>query len=177
MSLIEKIGEAIASVEMFARFNDWTGDHVPGLPVEICRYTNNDDIEIVARYAGRSEKDGQEHLERHIKEARAQAALTAIMGEGDGVQEDRDRAARYEGFASWDEADLEASTATMKRIRNIAESYTEVRSIAAAAERARRDAEIVAAIRKLQQDRHDYGHQDEANVLEYLADAIERGEV
>lgn len=80
--LVEALGEAIDAVDMFARFNDWTGDHVPGLPIEICRNIEDDDIAVVARYPGRNEKDSDEHLARHIKEARAQAALAAIKAHG-----------------------------------------------------------------------------------------------
>ena len=80
--LIEEMARGIDAVDMFSRFNDWTGDHVPGLPIEICRNTEDDDIEVVARYSGRNEKDGDEHLARHIKDARAQAALAAIEAAG-----------------------------------------------------------------------------------------------
>lgn len=79
---LEAIARGIDAVDMFARFNDWTGDHVTGLPIEICRYTEGDDIEVVARYPGRNEKDGGEHLARHIKDARALAALAAIEALG-----------------------------------------------------------------------------------------------
>ena len=79
---IKVMADAIDAVDMFYRFNDWTSDHVPGKPIEICRYIEHDEIEIVARYAGQREKDGEPYLEQHIKEARAKAAYSALIEAG-----------------------------------------------------------------------------------------------
>lgn len=81
MELIEKVARAIDEIEMFYRFNDWTCDHVPGLPIEIC--TGHDECIVVARYPGSQEKDGAPHLARHLAEARAKAAIRAML---DGVE-------------------------------------------------------------------------------------------
>lgn len=50
--MIERIQDAIASVQLFSRYNDWTSDRVEGLPVEICRYGKDGEehIVVVARF-------------------------------------------------------------------------------------------------------------------------------
>lgn len=84
---LKVMADAIDAVDMFYRFNDWTGDHVPGKPIEICRYIEHDEIEVVARYAGQREKDGDPYLEQHIKQARAEAAYSALIGAGFAIIE------------------------------------------------------------------------------------------
>lgn len=81
MDDIEKVARAIKGVRIFARFNDWTSDHVHGYPIEICRWVGefDQDCEIIARYPGRTESDGVAHLERHLNEERAKAAIAAMQ--------------------------------------------------------------------------------------------------
>lgn len=81
---IEAAARAIQGVRLFMRYNDWTRDHVPGFPIEICRPVGRFDeaYEVVARYPGERESDGVEHLERHVAIEQARAAAPALMEEG-----------------------------------------------------------------------------------------------
>ena len=85
---IQVVARAIEGVRLFVRWNDWTSDHVPGLPIEICRWTGDYDesCEVVARYPGKHENDGEKHLEHHVTEARALSAIAALdAARGDQV--------------------------------------------------------------------------------------------
>ncbi len=74
---IERVAAAIEGVQFFSRFNDWTSDHVPGLPIEIVRIVNETDDEVVARYpAGVGEAEA---LRRYVRRARAIAAIEAMQ--------------------------------------------------------------------------------------------------
>jgi len=94
--MIERVARAIEGVRLFARWNDWTDDHVSGLPIEICRWTGDHDesCEVIARYPGERERDGIEHLERHVAEARAIAAIAAMQADADleRIKQERDQA-------------------------------------------------------------------------------------
>ena len=68
--------DPLAGVQLFSRYNDWTSDRVPGLPIEICRYGKEGEDEIVARYAGHL--DEIDVLRREVGKARARAALQAL---------------------------------------------------------------------------------------------------
>ncbi len=101
------------------------------------------------------------------------AALTAIMGESDGVQDvDREAAADFlcPSAGGWFAAHAKQHDDDNETMRHLAEAFARHRSTAAAAERAR----IVAWLRaggpmpKYTMDLHDAGD---------IADAIERGEV
>ena len=88
MNEVEAVARAIEGVRIFARFNDWTNDHVPGYPIEICRWVGefDEDCEIIARYPGRREGDSVAHLDRHVNQGRAQAAIAALdAARGDQV--------------------------------------------------------------------------------------------
>lgn len=108
----------------------------------------------------------------------AQAALTAIMGEGDGVQQcDRDAAqAIYNGESIFAQAGVKARDG-----HELVQAFARHRSTAAAAERAR----IVAWLRDNAPRSGVWVHEDHfwdlANAIDqglYVdADAIERGEV
>lgn len=74
--LIAAVASAIDAVELFSRFNDWTSDRVPGCPVEICRYTNEGDIVVVARFGGAISET--EALSMVLSEERAKAAIEAM---------------------------------------------------------------------------------------------------
>lgn len=72
------VAAAIDAVQLFSRYNDWTSDSVPGMPVEICRVgaDNEDEIVVVMRYsADVSESDA---LSECVSKARAVAALRAM---------------------------------------------------------------------------------------------------
>ncbi len=79
MTPIERAAKAIADLpRMFCRFNDWTADHVHGLPIEIGIDSKRGEAKIIARYPGRSESDGAPHLAQHKAEAQARAVLQAL---------------------------------------------------------------------------------------------------
>jgi hypothetical protein len=75
--LIERIAAAIDGVQLFSRFNDWTSDHVPGLPIEICYWPKdgNDEV-VVERFS--ADVGEQEALRKCVRHERAVAALKAI---------------------------------------------------------------------------------------------------
>lgn len=77
---IERVAAAIDAVQLFSRYNDWTRDCVPGLPIEICRQGNPDEDEIVVvkRYAAAVGES--EALRLEVSRARAWAALAALKG-------------------------------------------------------------------------------------------------
>lgn len=49
--------------DTFTRFNDWTGDHVPDRPGELCRYGTDGEEEIVVIDRFRTEEEAQEARE------------------------------------------------------------------------------------------------------------------
>lgn len=75
--LRNRIAEAIAGVQLFSRFNDWTSDRVEGLPVEICRYGSGDEDEIVV-VNRRTEEESGRALHDVVKLARADAVLSEL---------------------------------------------------------------------------------------------------
>lgn len=77
-SMVERVAEAIEAVDLFSRFNDWTSDHVPGLPIEICHHGEDDESEIiiVARYPAAHGE--QRALDEELGMARAKAAILAM---------------------------------------------------------------------------------------------------
>lgn len=77
-SMVERVGNALAAVQLFSRWNDWTSDCVEGMPIEICRYGKDGEEEIVVvRRFDRSWKE-EDALTVTIKEALARAALEAL---------------------------------------------------------------------------------------------------
>ena len=76
----DAVALAVDGVRMFYRWNDWTRDHVQGHPIEFCRWSKGDDTacEVLARHPGLRESDGAMHLAKHVREARADAAIAAI---------------------------------------------------------------------------------------------------
>lgn len=76
--MVERVAEAIEAVDLFSRFNDWTSDRVPGLPIEICRHGEEDESEIiiVARYPATHGE--QRALDEEVALARAIAAIRAM---------------------------------------------------------------------------------------------------
>lgn len=76
--MVERVAAAIDAVQLFSRFNDWTSGRVEGCPVEICRYgeDDEDDIVVVARFGGAITEE--EALFRTVSEARARAAIEAM---------------------------------------------------------------------------------------------------
>lgn len=91
-AMIERVAKAVDSVQLFSRFNDWTSDRVAGCPVEICRYGQGDEDEIVvvARFGGAITE--AEALAGCLAEARARAAIEA-MREPTEAMLDADRTA------------------------------------------------------------------------------------
>lgn len=77
--LIERVATAIARVRLFSRFNDWTSDHVPGLPVEICRHGSEDEGEVVVVSRHTRDVPENEALAREVRRARAIAAIKAMQ--------------------------------------------------------------------------------------------------
>lgn len=75
---IERVATAIDSVQIFSRFNDWTSDHVPGFPIEICRWPEDEskDELVLARFA--ADVGESEALRRCVRRARAVAAIKAM---------------------------------------------------------------------------------------------------
>lgn len=75
---IEAVASAIEDASRFgSRFNDWTSDHVPGLPIEIYDPDKMDtDGRVVARYPAHI---GEEQaLREYVRRQRALAALAAM---------------------------------------------------------------------------------------------------
>lgn len=75
--MVERVAVAIEAVDIFSRFNDWTKDHEPGLPIEICRNSDcADEIVVIARFAAHvGEEAALELVERQL---RARAAIEAM---------------------------------------------------------------------------------------------------
>lgn len=88
MTPIERATAAIAAMpRIFMRFNDWTGDHVPGFPIEICQDSDDgNDIIVIARYPGQNEYDGIAYRDQHIREATARAVLQALREPSDAMK-------------------------------------------------------------------------------------------
>lgn len=78
--MLKKVAEAIDGVKLLSRFNDWTSDRVVGLPIEICRYGGEGQVEgvVIERHAG-SEADEAGFLAAALSRERARAALTAML--------------------------------------------------------------------------------------------------
>lgn len=76
--MIERVATAIAGVQLFSRFNDWTSDRVEGASIEICRYGKDDEPEIVVikRFSGTKKED--DALYEVVAEQRARAAIEAM---------------------------------------------------------------------------------------------------
>lgn len=78
---VKRVADAIQSVgshAVFVRFNDWTEEAVPGMPVEICRLLDpeDDEIEVMARYP--ADAVGAEIVARLLAEEQAKAAIEAM---------------------------------------------------------------------------------------------------
>lgn len=78
MNMVEKVARAIDAVQCFVRFNNWTEDRVRGLPVEICRYGDDGEEEIVVIRRFSAEADQTNALDMVISEMRARAAIEAM---------------------------------------------------------------------------------------------------
>lgn len=78
-SMVEKVATAINDVQLFIRFNDWASDRVEGSPIEICRYGNDGEPEIVVvkRFSGAKKED--DALYEVISEQRSIAAIKAMV--------------------------------------------------------------------------------------------------
>jgi hypothetical protein len=77
-SMVERVAEAIDAVALFSRYNDWTSDRVPGLPIEICRHGTGGEAEIVVVGRFPSSFGEDEALAEMVTEARARAAIEAM---------------------------------------------------------------------------------------------------
>lgn len=75
---IEKVAAAIESVQLFSRFNDWTSDHVPGLPIEICYWPDDEGDEIVVQRFS-ADVGESKALDQCVRRARAIAAIKAMQ--------------------------------------------------------------------------------------------------
>lgn len=76
--MIERVARAIAHVSVFSRFNDWTSDHVPGLPVEVCRYGADGEPEIVVITRFPATVGEAVALSGVVADLRARAAIAAM---------------------------------------------------------------------------------------------------
>ncbi len=74
----EKVAAAIDGVALFSRFNDWTSDHVPGLPIEICRHGEGDEEEIVVVQRFPAHVGEGAALTQLLRIHRARAAIEAM---------------------------------------------------------------------------------------------------
>jgi hypothetical protein len=88
MSMIEKVAKAIADVQLFYRYNDFTHDRVEGFPIEICRHADGDicDPIVIRRFAG-TEEEGTYRLYEVVKEFRAIAAIEAMRDPTDAMKD------------------------------------------------------------------------------------------
>lgn len=77
-NMVERVAEAILRVDLFSRYNDWTSDHVPGLPIEIFRYGGGDEPEIVVVERFPAEVGEDTALIKAEANARARAAILAM---------------------------------------------------------------------------------------------------
>jgi hypothetical protein len=81
-NMVERVSQAIESIELFSRYNDFTSDAVEGLPIEVCRYCNwgegqdGENIEVVARFP--SGWDVAKELPKMVIERQARAAIEAM---------------------------------------------------------------------------------------------------
>lgn len=80
---IEKVAAAIDAVQLFSRFNDWTSDRVQGLPIEICRYGQEGEDEIVVMNRFAADVGEQEALTACVSAERARAAIEALTPDDD----------------------------------------------------------------------------------------------
>jgi hypothetical protein len=76
--LTKHVAEAIDSVQLFSRIDDWTSDARKGYPVEVCRYGKAGEPEIVVLKRLPTGTDEREALREAVSEARALAAIDAI---------------------------------------------------------------------------------------------------
>lgn len=74
---VEAVAQAIADVKLFLRVNVGGSDSVDGYPVEICRYGDEgeDEIVVIARFDASSYEN--DLLSHFVREHRARAALAA----------------------------------------------------------------------------------------------------
>lgn len=84
-----KVARAIADVQLFPRFNDWTSDCVKGLPIEICRYGREDALRDV------------------VREERARVAIEAMREPTDGMLRSAVRYGDSGGYGRIDEVNAE----------------------------------------------------------------------
>jgi hypothetical protein len=79
MTMVGRVGQAIAGVQLFYRYNDWTSDRVEGFPIEICKDGPGDVVEpiVVKRFAG-TDKEGQDRLYEVVRAEQAKAAIEAM---------------------------------------------------------------------------------------------------
>lgn len=80
--LIEAMAEAASRVHVFSRFNDWTSDRVRGLPVEICRYGEDDEQEIIVIERHPAEVEQSVVLAKVVNRLRAIAVLRSLREHG-----------------------------------------------------------------------------------------------
>lgn len=74
---LERVAAAIDAASRYdARYNDWTSDHVPGLPIEVFEIIDGCDERIVARFP--ADLGEAETLRRFVRRQRAIAALGAM---------------------------------------------------------------------------------------------------
>lgn len=85
--MVERVAKAIDAVQLFSRFNDWTSDKVEGLPIEICRYGNDDENEIVIIKRFPSQKGETAALYEVVSEMRARAAIEAMKNPTDAMMQ------------------------------------------------------------------------------------------
>lgn len=76
--MLERVADAIAAVQLFSRFNDWASDHVPGLPIEICRHGADDEPEIIVLKRFPASIGEDQALANMLAGARAKAAIEAM---------------------------------------------------------------------------------------------------
>lgn len=78
---IERVAAAIDAVQLFSRFNDWTSDRVPGLPVEICRHGKDGEAEVIVVERFASYVSERAALFQCVSRARAIAAISAMSSQ------------------------------------------------------------------------------------------------
>lgn len=76
--MVERVAKAIDEVQLWSRFNDWASDRVDGCPIEICRYgeDHEEEIIVVARFGGAISES--EALHKTVSEERSRAAIEAM---------------------------------------------------------------------------------------------------
>lgn len=77
-SMVTRVAKAIDGIQLWARFNDFTSDRAPGLPLEVCRYGRDgeDEIVVLARFPGGV--NPSEALGSMVSGLRARAAIEAM---------------------------------------------------------------------------------------------------